>query len=232
MTTISGYKSQYDLDDIYRNQLISLMRDAASVARQYSYEDLEGCVGVESFMRNINWFLEGLLPKMERYNRGVREHQRLRGNCKNYYAIYRENGLLRKVICYVDGDKDMTFYVVYKGNRRYLLPFSDGSKTPYPFYTIVTEFAGNEVKREYLVHDNQIIYYAYNNHSNTQYKVEVINYVQGGKYPVLSYESGIIDVVNLAYKRDEKVYSWYQEYSCSKKDEPYTILLPEHMKSI
>lgn len=224
------YKSKYDLDNEYRLMLKSLMEDAQAVCRQYEYGDFADGDYSVSYKRNKNWFLEGLVPRLRDEKQGVKERDKLRKGTKNYYAVYRdEQGLIKKAVSYVGGEADVTYFAVYKGNKRYLLPFSDDWQGRYPTYTIVAEYSGCEIIKEYMADDSQIVYYGYEKRSEEEYRVEVINYIPNGAYPVNAYEVFTVSLVNGIEYSDERSYSWYDEFNCQRKGLPYMQELPEHM---
>lgn len=178
---------------------------------------------------NISFQL-ALIPRLRDEKQGVKERDKLRKGTKNYYAVYRdEQGLIKKAVSYVGGEADVTYFAVYKGNKRYLLPFSDDWQGRYPTYTIVAEYSGGEIIREYMADDSQIVYYGYEKRSEEEYRVEVINYIPNGDYPVNAYEVFTVSLVNGIEYSDERSYSWYDEFNCQRKGLPYTQALPESM---
>ena len=83
-----NHRSKYDLTPEYRTKLVGLINDALDVYRQYEYaEYTDGAYSI-SYKRNRDWFLEGLLPRIQDEKRGVNEHEKLRKGTKNYYSIF------------------------------------------------------------------------------------------------------------------------------------------------
>ena len=223
-------KSSFDLDNEYRLMLKGLLDDALDTYSLYEYSDFTDRDFTVSYKRGDGWFLEGLISMLKDKKCGIKERNTLRKGTKNYHAIFRdENGLIRKVNKYVNGSVDVTFFAVYKENKRYLLPFSDKYKCRYPTYVIVTEYADRSIIREYMVESTQIVYTSYEKLSDNEYKVEEINYVPDGEYPVLECEIYVISVGLVAEYRDRKGYSWYDEFNCIKKGITYAAELPEHI---
>ena len=72
---------------------------------------------------------------------------------------------------------------------RYLFPYS-GEGGFYPTYTYVTKYEDNCVVEEYMVDGNQIVHETYTQNSSGQLDYNYINYVSGGKYPVLAIRKG------------------------------------------
>lgn len=222
-------RSKYDLTPEYRTKLVGLINDALDVYRQYEYADFTDGDYSVSYKRNGDWFLEGLLPRIKNEKRGFIERDKLRKGTKNYCAIFRDDGIIRKIVSFIDGSLDVSYYAVYKGNRRYLLPFSDVWKGRYPTYIIVAEYGGEEIIREYMVQDAQIVFDSYVRIAPTEYQVERINYVPKGTYPVLGCDTLTVSAGSEAVFSEQKSYSWYDEFSCSKKGVPFSPDLPKCM---
>ena len=221
-------ESKYDLDENYRIMLSDLISETLEVYRQYDYADFEEGNYSVSYKRGNDRFLEGPFPHIQEAKRGIKEHDKLRRGTKNYYSIYRENGRLKKAASYITGERDVTYFAVYRNDKRYLLPFSEEWKGRYPTYVIVAEYSESEIVREYLVMNGQIVYYGYYKLSPSEYSVEIINYVSNGKYPVLGYEEyRFSDEGGIC--KETRSYLWHEEYSCSAKGLPYTPELPKHL---
>lgn len=224
-----NHRSKYDLTPEYRTKLVGLINDALDVYRQYEYaEYTDGAYSI-SYKRNRDWFLEGLLPRIQDEKRGVNEHEKLRKGTKNYYSIFRDDGIIRKIASFVDGSLDVSYYAVYMGNRRYLLPFSDAWKGRYPTYIIVAEYDGGEIIREYMVMEAQIVFDSNVRIAPTEYQVERINYIPNGKCPVMWCDTFVVSAGSEVVFSERKSYSWYEEFSCSKKGIPFSPDLPECM---
>ena len=222
-------ESKFDLDKEYRSRLSSLMEEALEVYRQYEYDDFpEGGYSV-SYKRNSNWFYESPLPRFEESSRGIKEHEKLRKGTKNYFEIYKENGRIMKVVSYCESSRDVTYFAVYRGNKRFLLPFSDEWKGRYPTYIIAAEFDEGEITKEYLVNDSQIVYRGYEKLTGSDYFVELINYVPNGKYPILGFESFTFSPSDEPHFSGKKAYYWDEEYSQSRNCLTYSSELPDHM---
>lgn len=222
-------KSKFDLDNEYRSLLSSLMDEALEVYRQYEYEDFTCSVYSVSYKRSLNWFYEGPLPRFEEDSRGIKEQEKLRKGTKNYFEIYKENGRIKKVVSYCGGSLDVTYFAVYRGNKRFLLPFSDEWKGRYPTYVIVAEYDDGEIAKEYLVNNTQIVFWRYEKLSFSEYFVETINYVAEGRVPLLGFESFTFSLSEEPHFSGIKSFNWQEELACSKKGLPYSSMLPEHI---
>ena len=222
-------QSKYDLIPEYRTMLADLINDALDVYRQYEYSDFTDGDYSVSYKRTGDWFLEGPLPRIKDEERGFIERDKLRKGTKNYFAIFRDDGTIRKISSFVDGSLDVSYYAVYKENRRYLLPFSDVWKGRYPTYIIVAEYDGEEIIREYMILEAQIVYNSYVRITPTEYEVERINYAPKGTYPVLGCDTFIVSTGSEAVFSEQRSYSWHEEFSCSKKGIPFSPNLPECM---
>ena len=153
-------------------------------------------------------YKKGYYEQLLLQKNGLKESQKLRAGCKNYLQIFRErDGRILQIKNIKGGDVDCIHQAYYEGDAVYLFPFSkDGSY--YPTYSYVSKSSGEFVQEEYMVDGSQIIYESYKEEGG-KVKYESINYVVGGKIPLLSSQSGEFTFDPLSYKIISE-YSWLQ----------------------
>lgn len=155
-----------------------------------------------SFIGYKKGYYEQLL--LQKY--GLKESQKLRAGCKNYLQIFREHdGRILQIKSIKGGEADCIHQACYEGDAMYLFPFSKGGGY-YPTYSYVSKSCGGFVQEEYMVDGKQIIYESYKEEGG-KVKYESINYVVGGKVPLLSSQSGEFTFDPLSYKILSE-YSW------------------------
>lgn len=207
-------KSSYDLNNEYRSLMTALIKEATDVRDQYKYDDFPNEDYSVSYIKNDDWYLETDLKR-----KGIKEYNTLRKGTKNYRIIYRNQGIIKKIDIVDQGDKDVTYFAVYRNNKRYLLPFDEKYRTHYPTYVIVTEYRDDYIYREYMVNDAQIVFEQYSKISETEFSFIKINYIPNGKYPVNGCSVGI---TNADYSYTiEKSYCRYDEFNCIRKSIPF-----------
>ena len=152
-------------------------------------------------------------------NKKIKERETLRKGSKNYFAIYRQEDQIKKVVSFVDGKEDVAYYAVYIDNKRYLIPFSDIYRNRYYTYIIVAEYNGDRIIREYMVNNVQIVFYEYDYLSDNKVSVKYINYIPKSRFPVNHCIEGIISNGNSFIELTS--YIGYDEYKCNEKKTNY-----------
>ena len=121
--------------------------------------------------------------------RGVKRTEKL-GAKKVYLKYYYEGDTLTYIESYVK-TLDVVFQVVYDGDMRYLVPFFKNGM-PYPTYIHAAKCEDGKVVEEWAVEGNQIVYDGYTHFDDGSAAYYFINYVRGGKTPILMKKQGEI----------------------------------------
>lgn len=118
--------------------------------------------------------------------------------------------MVRRIDVVLEGNRVSDYYLAsYENGRRYLFPFrGDGHRGR--TYTFAAHFRGGAVVEEYAVSGNQIVYEAYGSPDRGRVPYFCINYVKGGKYPVLGEAEGYFTLSPLEYVQT-KSSVWYQQ---------------------
>jgi len=135
------------------------------------------------------------------------ERDTIRAGCKYYHRIYRLGSRIVRIDDIVDGCESTYWLAHYENDRRYLFPFRNGKRTP--SYIIVTHSDGDNVTEEYMVNGNQIVYERYGLPDSGSIAYYCINYVSGGKYPILGESAGLFQLPSLEYTETAQSV-WYQ----------------------
>lgn len=144
-------------------------------------------------------FKQGLSEKLIKDEKGLKETDKLRSTTKDYLRYIKDdNNELIQIECYNKGRLACLFQAYWSGNVRYLFPYSDVGGF-YPTYTYVTVYEENRVVEEYMVNGNQIIHETYSENKDGETDYSFINYVSGGKHPVLEERSGRFSPSPLTY---------------------------------
>ena len=144
-------------------------------------------------------FKQGYSEQLIKSQKGMNESNKLRSTTKDYLKfIKNKDGELIQIDNYIKGRVACVFQAHWIENARYLFPYSSEGGF-YPTYTYVTRYEGNRVVEEYMVEGNQIVYESYSKKSETQIDYKFINYVSGGKYPVLEVRKGNFYLNPLSY---------------------------------
>lgn len=119
------------------------------------------------------------------------ERTKIRKDSKNHCKIYRKDGLLVRVDCYLHGKIDVVFIAYYEDDKVILYPFWEDGKF-YPTYAYVTKYDDGVVVEEYCVQDHQIVYdkYLYDKEDTVGYIS--VNYFPNSKYLVYEKQLGTI----------------------------------------
>ncbi|MDE7400217.1 MAG: hypothetical protein K2N06_11920 [Oscillospiraceae bacterium] len=80
-----------------------------------------------------------------------------------------------------------------------MFPFSANGGF-YPTYSYVTKRDNDKVVEEYMVDGDQIVYEGYSNESETRVDYVYINFVSGGKVPILEQRTGVFRFTPLRYE--------------------------------
>ena len=197
-------------DMIEESYLIKLIRECNELRKNTGFVKLNTDTLKISYMSKKNQefigYLQGYYEMFRRKKYKINESDSLRANCKKYLKIFREkDGTVRQIENYVNGRIDVIHQAFTAQNKFYLFPYTaiGGS---YPTYTYVTVYSDSGISEEYMVNRNQIVYMKYEPVGNdNEIAYSSVNYVEGGKYPVLEKRKGIIRLDTLQY--DETEYS-------------------------
>ena len=145
-------------------------------------------------------FKQGYSDILTRTQKGINESDKIRSNTKDFLKLIKnKNGELIQIESFKNGRLDCLFQVHWIKNVRYLFPFSSNGSY-YPTYTYITKYKSNYVTEEYMVTGNQIVYESYSYKLNKDIEYNYINYVSGGKYPVLEERKGLFRLNPLTYE--------------------------------
>ena len=152
----------------------------------------------------------GFMARFIRQNKKVSEKQKIRKDSKNYFKIYKQNNIIKRVDKIINGKIDVIFIAYFDNNLRIYKPFSSSGNS-YPTYSYITEFANGEVSNEYMINNLQIVLEAYEKVKENIWNYLILNYVPSGKYPVLSLEKGVFSIdQNITYTNKHSEY-WYEK---------------------
>ena len=166
--------------------------DTETMRVSYMPKKIQGFVG----------YLHGYYELSLEQKHKIKESGTLRTNCKNYLKIYRDDeGTIQQIESYVNGRTDVIHQLFEKGNKTFLFPFTSTGGS-YPTYTYVTVYSGDEITEEYLANRNQIVYMRYEPDGN-DIGFSSVNYVEGGRVPILESRRGIIHPDTLQYNESE-----------------------------
>ena len=122
--------------------------------------------------------------------KGIKETEKIRSTTKDYLKfIKNEQHELIQIESYRQGRLDCLFQVYWVDGVRYLFPYSSEGGF-YSTYAFATKYEDDCVVEEYMVQGNQIVHETYNQNESGQIDYNYINYVSGGKYPVIEIRKG------------------------------------------
>ena len=219
--------SKYDLTDDMKNYLITLMNETLEYKSTYRYEEYDISNADVVYVRNLldlsTGIDEGLamLYKMQRYK--IKEQKKLRAGTKNYNAKYYENGVLKKIDCFVNGSFDLQYMASYHGKKRYLIPFQENGNPDYTHTHVLVQ--DDDIVEEYEVNNAIIIYRRYFKVSESKYDYLCIYYIPKGQHPVNGCEIGSFEVTDKITYKEEQCFYWFMEVDALKKGEE--LILPD-----
>lgn len=122
----------------------------------------------------------------------TKESTSIRKDCQFYNKLYKENGRIRKIECFIDGhDRLSTTYIAYyDGEKRFLFPFRNNQKDLCARHIFVATIKNCKVIEEYHIDGKQINYEKYGYTGNDKVDYYYINYVPTGNEPVLDENEG------------------------------------------
>ena len=164
----------------------------------------------------------GMFHRAKELARGVKRTEKL-GAKKSYLKYYYEGEILTYIESYVK-TLDVVFKVIYDGDMRYLVPFFKNGM-PYPTYSHACKTENGKVVEEWTVEGNQIVYDGYAHFDDGSADYYFINYVRGGKNPILMQKQGEISA-NLEWVEDlVTTYSYTSDtrYEYSEIDGSMTV---------
>ena len=218
--------SKYDLTDDAKSYLIDLLNQTNKIVKDYQYNACDFSFTDITYVKNINDLTtavcEGLDSLLSMQKHKIKEQTKLRSGTKNYYKKYYQNGNIKKIDCYVDGNHDFSFMAYYENNKRYLIPFKPETNQHSYTYTVVSVYDGNNVIEEYLVIETQIVYFRYDKTADGSIKRTYINYAPNGSYPILGCEIGIFEITEQIEYKPISEYSWYSEFDAKRKNAEFS----------
>ena len=130
------------------------------------------------------------LAEMKRWH--AKEAEKISRTCQYYNKIYRVDGKVAKVECYIGGHDRLskTYIAYYEENTRYLFPLRGDRKDPVPRHIFVATVKDGNIHEEYHVDGKQIIYEKYGYSQKDRVDYYYINYVPEGKEPILGETEG------------------------------------------
>lgn len=217
---MSEKESIYDLQKDMKDYLMSLIEDCTLFVNSVKYEPVGDGYTDITYIKSPNDLIIGMqdglcaAEKIEKNN--IKEVSKLRSNTKNYIKKYYDNGLVKEIETFVDGEFDCRFMAVYREGKRYLIPFSESGEH-YPAYVYVLQQM-DDYYEEYMVRMDQIIYRKYTKVTENKYDYIYINYVSEGTYPIFGIETGVFDTDGKITYSPCESYSWYDEYDAKRKN--------------
>lgn len=134
---------------------------------------------------------QGYAEQLFRIENGIKESVKIRANCKDYLKMFRNSeGKVLQIEKYANGRIDCIFQVHYDENLCCLFPFSANGGF-YPTYSYITAYENGKISEEYMVDGDQIVYERYSNENELCVDYEYVNYVSGGKSPILETREGV-----------------------------------------
>ncbi len=184
--------------------LNSLINDVRTLRKCIDYQENDFASCSVSYMpkkkTSFIGYKQGYCELLIRARKGMKESASIRSTSKDYLKFIKNtNGDLIRIENYCGGRLDCLYQVHWVGNVRYLFPFS-GDGGYYPTYVYVTKYDGDIVVEEYMVDGTQIVYEAYSYALNDEIGYYYINYVSGGKYPILEERKGVFRLSTSAYE--------------------------------
>ena len=217
-------KSNFDLHGDIKSHLIALLSETKNFVHTYQYAECDLFNAEIEYIRHRQDLTIGIndgfetLHTMQKYN--IQPQNKLRSGTKNYRKKHYLNGSLKKIESFVDGSLDVYFWAAYNNSKRYLIPFSK-PHVLYPTYTHVWNEC-EDIIEEYMVDNNQIVYYRYKKTSENTYDFLYINYIPNGTYPVNCIETGTFEISDKITYTEKQHYDWYMEFDAYRKNLPFT----------
>lgn len=197
--------------------LDNLITFANEIRTECSYEEIDESKYEKTYLltkkTSFIGFKQGYADLIYRKNYSIQETSTLNKKSKNYLEILKQEGNIKQIKEYRNGEVDVIYQCYKNGDSIYLIPFSSQG-TFYPAYMYVTKFNNNEITEEYMVEGKQIVFESYKRkvslfgRKNKLLKYYMVNYVKKGKIPVLEERKGIIDVNELCFKVNKQIQCW------------------------
>lgn len=186
--------------------LRNLITQTCNIRRKAKYKpiNLDECVVTYMATKKKSFvgMKSGYAEQLFRIENGIKESEKIRANCKDYLKIFRNRqGNILQIEKYTNGKIDCLFQTYYGENLCCLFPFSVNGGF-YPTYSYIIKRENNKIVEEYMVDGDQIVYERYSNETETGVDYEFVNYVSGGKVPILEERKGIFRFAPLRYEND------------------------------
>ena len=200
------------IDESYLNKLI---QECNELRKKTCFITLDTQAMKASYMAKKNQefigYLQGYYELFRRKQYKITESDSVRTNCKKYLKIYRDNeGTIRQIENYVNGQIDVVHQSLVIQNKTYLFPYTSKGGS-YPTYSYVTVYSNDGISEEYMANRTQIVYTKYEpTESDNEIGYSSVNYVEGGKVPVLERRKGVICLDTLLCNETE-YYNWLIE---------------------
>lgn len=176
--------------------LRNLIKNVSALGKKVRYKPVNPDDCVITYMatkkKSFVGMKSGYAEQLFRIENGIKESEKIRANCKDYLKIFRNRqGDVLQIEKYANGKPDCLFQSYCEENLFCLFPFSANGGF-YPTYSYVTVYEGEKIVEEYMVDGDQIVYERYSNETETSVDYEFVNYVSGGKVPILEHKTDII----------------------------------------
>lgn len=147
---------------------------------------------------------QGYAEHLFKIENGIKESVKIRANCKDYLKLFRNrDGKVLQIEKYASGRLDCIFQAYYDENLCCLFPFSANGGY-YPTYSYVTVCENEKIVEEYMVDGSQIVYECYLKENETGVDYEYVNYVSGGKTPILETRTGFFRFNPLRFENKKR----------------------------
>lgn len=189
------------VDEKYLQKLI---KNVSALRKKVSHSPIDPNECVVTYMatkrKSFVGMKSGYAEQLFRIENGIKESEKIRANCKDYLKIFKNRqGDVLQIEKYANGRIDCLFQS-YRGENLFcLFPFSANGGF-YSTYSYVTVYEGEKIVEEYMVDGDQIVYECYSNETETSVDYEFVNYVSGGKVPILEQRTGVFKFAPLRYE--------------------------------
>lgn len=193
------------VDESYLRELISKI---SALRKKVKYKSINTSDCVVIYMptkkKSFVGMKQGYAEQLFRIENGIKESAKIRANCKDFLKLFgNREGKVLQIEKYTNGKIDCVFQSHYDENLYCLFPFSANGGF-YPTYSYITVYENEKIVEEYMVDGSQIVYERYSNEDETRVDYEYVNYVSGGKSPILEARAGVFRFNPLRYENMER----------------------------
>lgn len=189
------------VEESYLRELISKI---SALRKKVKYKSINTSDCVVAYIptkkKSFVGMKQGYAEQLSGIENSIKESAKIRANCKDYLKLFKNReGKVLQIEKYAGGRIDCIFQAYYDENLCCLFPFSANGGF-YPTYSYVTVYENGKIIEEYMVDGSQIVYERYLNESETCVGYEYVNYVSGGKSPILEARAGVFRFNPLRYE--------------------------------